>query len=147
MSAPHIEVHGLKEMRRELKKLEDKSVWVPELKAAGMAAGEIGRADARRLAAAGATTRSGKHATMGHQALDTIRVLAQQTRVFIAGGKASTPWFAGWEGYGRARQFPPARTDGYNIWPAIERNQPQIVEAYAKGIDPLIKRAFPGGMS
>jgi hypothetical protein len=127
-----VEVVGLKDLRRELKKLEEDDVWRPELRNAGLAAGEIVATEARRTAAAGQTTRAGKHATMGHEALATIRTLAQQTRVFVAGGSERVVWFKGWEGLARAKQFPPATADGYNIYPAIERKRSEVIESYMR---------------
>lgn len=141
-----VKVTGLRELRRELRRLEPASEWQPALKAAGRAAGQIVADDATSSAAAGATTISGKHASMGSAALATIRVLAQQARVFIAGGRASLAYYGGWEfgSSGRHRQFPPKRgADGYNIYPAIAKNRDEIIQTYVKGIGPLLERAFP----
>jgi hypothetical protein len=142
--ADAVRVTGLKELRRALRGLEDPGEWQTELKAAGRAAGEIVAGAARQKASAGGTTRSGKHAWMGSEALATIRVLPQQTRVFVAGGSGRIVWYAGWEGFARAKQFPPAASDGLVIYPAAREHIEEVVQVYSRGIDPLLKRAFPG---
>lgn len=141
MSGP-VRITGLRELRRDLKRLEPEGAWKATLKDAGMQAGEVVAGDARSRAARGATTLAGTGASMGHEAIASIRVLAQQTRVYVAGGSARIAWFAGWNfgSGGGHRQFPAKRSPDYTLYSAIEDNQADFVEAYKDGIDKLMEQ-------
>lgn len=143
-----IEVTGLKELRRELRALESDGAWKAELREAGLAAGRIVVEDARRSASAGLTTLAGTPASMGGAAIASIRALAGQTRATVAGGKASIPYFGGWEfgSKGKYRQFPRAGAPhgSHNLYRAVAENKQQIVDVYTEQLDQLIHRHFPG---
>lgn len=136
-----IVVTGLRELRRDLAALDQDGAYKERLKAAGKRAATVVSDEARSTAKRGASTLSGAHATMGAAAIESIRPLAGQTRATVAGGKAKLPYFGGWEfgSHGRHRQFPAARRDGYNIYPAIKRRQREIVAAYRAEIDALLR--------
>ena len=141
-----IEVTGLKELRKELRALESDGTWKAELRAAGKAAAEVVATEARRTASQGQVTLAGTPASMGGAAVASIRALAGQTRATVAGGKASIPYFGGWEfGSGGAyRQFPRKAGSSHNLYPAIERKRGEVVRVYGDEIDRLTKRHFPG---
>lgn len=141
-----VRVEGLKELRKELRTLEGDDSWKADLRAAGKDAAEIVAAEARRTAAAGRSTLSGKAATMGAAAVASIRSLAGQTRATVAGGKASIAYFGGWEfgSAGHYRQFPAkARNGSHNIYPAIDTKRDEVIEIYGDRIDVLTKKHFP----
>jgi hypothetical protein len=141
-----VDVIGGRELRKALKELEGDDAWKGELRQGGLEVAQIVATEAQRTASAGATTISGKHASMGSRAIATIRPLAGQTRATVALGKASAPEAAGWEwGSGGAyRQFPRKKKDGYNLYPALERKRAEVIEAYGKVIDRVTRPRFPG---
>lgn len=135
----HIRVEGLRELRTELRRLEDDNTWKTELREAGLGAATIVANEASRTAAATSNPR------MGSAAVATIRALAGQARATIAGGTASIRWFVGHEfGSIRYRQFPRKRAGGYHLYPAIGRKHDEVIEFYGKAIDRLTRRSFPG---
>ena len=146
MAGAGVRVVGLRELRRDLRRLEDDSAWRPALRNAGYGAATIVATEAKQTATRGATTISGKRASMGAAAIATIRPLAGQTRAQVAGGKASLAYFGGWEfgSNGRYPQFPRARKSGYNIYPAIVRKRDEVIRFYVKALDDVTRAAFPG---
>lgn len=142
MAAGRIEVHGLKELRRDLKALDAEGSYKAELRDAGKKAAEVVAEETRQRARRGATTIAGTHASMGGAAIGSIRSLAGQTRATVALGKASIPYAGGWEfGSGGAhRQFPRKKQDGYNLYPAIKDKRNEVIEVYSREIGHLLKR-------
>src|SRR5688500_1337954 len=128
MAGGRIQVHGLKELRRDLKALDAEGSYKAELRDAGKKAAEVVAEEARSRARRGATTISGTHASMGGAAIASIRSLAGQTRATVALGKASIAHAGGWEfGSGGAhRQFPRKKTGGYNLYPAIADKREEV---------------------
>ncbi len=139
MADLRVDVHGLKELRRELRALESDGTWKAELRSAGQKAADVVASEARRSALSASSPR------MGSVAAGTIRALAGQTRATVAGGRASVPWYAGHEfGSSRFKQFPGKRTGGYHLYPAIEKKRDEVIEVYGREIDNLTRKHFPG---
>lgn len=145
MSSGRVRVEGLKELRKACRTLAQDDAWKGDLRTAGKAAAEVVAAESRRTASSGLSTLSGKAASMGGAAVATIRALAGQTRATVAGGKASVPYFGGWEfgSSGAYRQFPAKAKTSHNIYPAIEKKSSEIVQIYGDHIDVLTKKHFP----
>ena len=135
-----IQVTGLRELRRDLAALDSEGAYKERLKAAGKRVATIVSDEARASAARGATTLSGTRATMGGAAIASIRPLAGQTRATVALGKAALPYAGGWEfgSHGGHRQFPAAKADGYNLYPAIKRKRSEVISAYTREIEALL---------
>jgi hypothetical protein len=72
MGNPEIRVTGLRELRKALKDMEGDDTWKQELKDAGRDAAEVVAAEGRSLAARGATTLAGTHASMGSAAISPV---------------------------------------------------------------------------
>ena len=140
--AGKVQVHGLKELRRDLKALDSTGGYKAELRDAGKKAAEVVAEEARSRARRGATTISGTSASMGGAAIASIRALAGQTKATVALGKASIPYAGGWEfGSGGAhRQFPRKTPRGYNLYPAIDDKREEVIEVYSREIGSLLKR-------
>lgn len=138
MAGARVEVTGLKELRRELRKLEGDGAWKKDLRDAGLKAATIVATDAKASAMRASNPR------MGTRAANTIRPLASQTSGTVAAGSKAVPWTLGhiW-GSNQFRQFPKRIKGGYHLYPAIEKNADKIVEIYADAIDDLTKKAFP----
>lgn len=83
----------------------------------------------------------------GSAVVASIRPLATQTKAYVAGGKATVPYYGGMDfGSGGAhRQFGPKLSEGRFIYPAIADTAPKIIEVYVNELDGLISRAFPDG--
>lgn len=129
-----VRVEGLKELRRDLRRLHSDGEWKPGLRGAGLRAANVGVTEARRIA-------SGTRA--GHEAINTIRALAGQSRAQIAGGSARVVWFTGWNfGSSRYKQFPGRTEPDYFLFTAVERKQPEIVRVYTSAIDEVVGRFF-----
>ena len=142
-----IKVVGLKELRRDLRKLSEDGAYKPGLRAAGMKAATVVADEARRTAARALPNHAGGVARMG-PALGSIRPLASQRGAQVAGGGASYPWFGGDEfgshGGHRSRQFPTAKEDGYNLYPAIERKRDETAKVYIEAMYGVVKPYFSG---
>lgn len=130
-----IRVEGLKELRRDLRALDNEGTWKAPLRVAAFNAANIVAVEAR--ASAGRRT----NPRMGSRAIATIRALAGQSRAQVAGGTASVVWFGGHEfGSGRFRQFPKRKAGGYNLYPALGRKRGQVVELYTREVGQLTRR-------
>lgn len=138
IKGPAVRVEGLKELRKELRKLDKDGPWKKDLRKAGLDAAEVVAKDAKASALAATNPR------MGSRAANTIRPLASQTSGTIAAGKANVPWTMGhiW-GSDRFGQFPERKKGGYHLYPAIAKNADEILEIYGKAIDAITKEAFP----
>lgn len=129
-----VRVEGLKELRRDLRKLAEDETWKPALREAGRRAAGVAVDEAKSIA-------SGTRA--GHEAIETIRALAGQTKAQIAGGTARVVWFAGWNfGSSRYKQFPPKAKPDYFLFESVERKREEIVRVYADAIDQLVGQYF-----
>lgn len=130
-----VRVTGLRELRKELRALEDDATWKPRLRQAGLGAAQIVASDAGRSAAA---------SRMGSRAAATYRALAGQTRATVAAGSAAIPWVMGHEwGSSRYRQFPAVNRGGYHLYPAITRQRDKVIEYYADALEDIVGDAFP----
>lgn len=131
-----IHVVGLRELRKGLKAAEGRSP--KELQRTNKAVAEMLVPEARgRLAQVAPRA--------GSQAVGTIRALASTSRAYLAGGNAATPWYRGKEwGSIRYRQFPPANTGGYALYPTIEANNARVLARYVQMLEELTREAFPG---
>ena len=138
-----VKIEGLKELRSELRRLEmHKGLQVVNKEAA-----EIPAARARALAARPFSNLAGGTSRLGSKGIASIRATATQTRGYVKGGKAGTPYYGGMDfgSGGRYRQFGPKRTEGRIIYPAIADTGSKIVDLYEERIDQLTSRAFPNG--
>lgn len=135
MSVGRVRVEGLRELRRDLRKLSRDETWKGDLRDAGLQAATIVANDARASALRAVNPR------MGRRAANTIRPLASQTNARVAAGRANVPWTMGhiW-GSSRFPQFPPRRKGGYHLYPAIERQQDRVIEIYSRAIAKLIDK-------
>lgn len=138
MASPKVKVEGLRELRRELRRLARDDTWKADLRNAGMQAATVVATDARG-SALGAT-----NPRMGTRAANTIRPLASQRNARVAAGSNAVPWTMGhiW-GSRQYPQFPPVKKGGYHLYPAIQRNADKTLEIYGKAIETLTRRAFP----
>src|ERR1044071_6153669 len=89
MASPQVRVEGMRELRRSLKKMSEDDTYKTELRGAHKRVASIVSDAAQANARRGATTKMGKHATMGHVAIASIRPLAGQARATIAGGRGA----------------------------------------------------------
>lgn len=140
MARAEITVIGLRELRRDLKALDNEGGYKPRLREAGLRVARIVADEARANARRGATTLAGTRATMGSVAIESIRPLAGQARATVAGGRKSLPYYTGWEfgSAGRNRQFPATRSGGYNLYPAVVSKRGEVLAAYRAEIERLL---------
>ena len=139
-----IEVEGLKDLQKELRRV-DKS-WAKELQQANkkVAEDEVvpyarARAQESRTSYAGNTTR------LGSRGVNSIRAGASGRAALVRAGGAKVPYFHGheWGTKGTYPQFPGKQKDGHIIFPVLKERREQIIEAYGTSVDELMKRAFP----
>lgn len=133
-----IRVTGLKELARELKRLN--SDWPKELRLAAKQAAAIVATDARRRA----TSAGG---VLGKSA-PSIKPGGTQRGAYVKIGGTSWPYALGAEfGSVRFRQFKPWRGSGedagYALYPAIRAKNAQVVDKFGDMLADLTRRAFP----
>jgi hypothetical protein len=148
-----VKVAGLRELRKELRKLDDSGL-TDELRQANIDVAEM----VVRSAQGKASTRQQR------KAAGTLRPGKQAGRAVVIGGNAEVPWFGGAE-FGAAQgqrrvgpsgrtfvgfnQFEPWRGNGsdagYFLYPAIRDDTPQIIETYGDALDRITRKAFPDG--
>lgn len=133
MARAEITVIGLRELRRDLKALDNEGGYKPRLREAGLRVARIVADEARANARRGATTLAGTRATMGSVAIESIRPLAGQARATVAGGRKSLPYYTGWEfgSAGRNRSIS-AR------YPAVVSKRGEVLAAYRMEIERLL---------
>lgn len=149
--ADTVRVKGLDELRRELRKLDDKGLTA-ELKQANY--------DAATLVVEGA---QGKASTrMEQAAASTLTASRAAARAAVNFGGSRAPFAMGAEfgaGQNVARtgavrgsflgynQFKAHRGSGANagyfLWPAVRDKTPQIVETYGDAMERIASKAFP----
>lgn len=131
-----VEVHGLAELNRALKKVE----------------GDTPNAlrDANKKVAQTVTDKARGRATglggVAAHVAPSLRASAGATSAGVAGGGAAFPMFGGAEfGSIRYAQFAPWRGSGpdagYFLYPAIRDEAPHIEEEYREVLDNLIRKA------
>ena len=133
-----VQVEGLREFQRELRKLGDD---LPrELAAANKQVAELVVDKAQRRAA---TVSPG-----ARKSAESLSAARMQRIAAIRLGGNRHPYAAGYEfGSIRHPQFPPWRGSdanaGYFLYPTIRRENDAIVEVYADLIDAIARAAFP----
>ncbi len=119
---------GLRELRAELRRLEDPRYWGREFREAGkQAAGLVAREAQSRVPQLTGRLR------------DSIRPLASQTRAQVAAGKAAVPYAGVIEFGWPARNI---RPQPY-LYPAAEALGDEVADFYLTAVDRLTRRAFP----
>ena len=139
-----VQVEGLKELQRELKRV-DKS-WAKELQKANKKVAEDEVVPyARARAQESRTAHSGNTTRLGSRGVKSIRAGAKQRAALVRGGGAKVPYFQGheWGTKGNYPQFPGKSKEGHIIYPVLRERREQIIERYGSAVDDLMKRAFP----
>lgn len=139
MNRPTVQVYGLKELRRDLKAVEDLDS-LAQLRDGFKEAARIGADEAEGLAS-----------VFSHRAADTIRPTAGGNRAYIVGGKAALPWY-GWADFGsrnpvsgQPRSVGPWANSGRGprhgrfIYEAIDRRD-HIARAVGHAVDQALDR-------
>jgi hypothetical protein len=140
-----VQVEGLTELRRELRKLEGR--WGRELQKVNKSVAEtVVVPEAKRRARESRRAASGNQTRVGSRGEESIRAGARQNAAYVRGGGARVPYFQGyeWGTLGDYPQFPMSSKEGHIIYPVIQERQTQIVETYGGMLDDLTKAAFPG---
>lgn len=132
---------NIREVRRDLKRLEPEGTWKPEMKEAGLAAADVVAEETRSNAQRGATTAAGTHATMGSAAISSIRSQASARGASVALGQGPSRRYAPqWNFGGRARQFPRPTAPDYALYRALASKGDEVVRVYREHMDRLLKR-------
>lgn len=139
-----VQVDGLRELRRELKRAGER--FPRELREANRDAAELVARSARRRAPRGPHEGGGRIQPV----VSSIRALASQRAGQVAIGGARAPHGPPLEFGGTLRRFhSQARTRVTAqpfLYPAIAAEQDEVVEFYGDAIDRLTRRAFPRGV-
>jgi hypothetical protein len=158
-----VEVAGLREFRRELKRIGP--AWPKELRQANLEAAEVVARKARRNAPQGPHEGGGRVQPL----VKSIRALANQTRGQVAIGGARSPHAvvtefggmiprrgvdrslvaaaqAGHRSFASAgvESLTPVRKQPY-LYPALASERDEVLEVYGEAIDRVMRRAFPLG--
>ena len=144
---PGVQIAGLKELRRDLKKVD--TGLPPLLKTLGKQIGEqLLLPDAKRRADRSFPNAVGNQTRAGAKLAGSLRVLSQQTGGQLVMGGARFPYAAGmeWGTTGRnprARQFPlrAGVATGFILYPVIRDKQDAIRDAYEQGLIELLNQA------
>lgn len=136
-TASTVTVAGLDEFRRELRKLDDKTL-IDGLKDANKQVGDLVVDEAKSRA----------QTRLQQKAAATLRAGRQQAKAVVTGGTAKVPFFYGAEfGALKYRQFSPWRGSGQNagyfLFPAMRDTRGEVLEVYGVAIDKLASSAFP----
>lgn len=142
MTERAVEIHGLKDFRRELKRIGPE--WPKELRQANKEGAEVVARKARRNAPQGPHEGGGRVQPL----VSSIRALANQLRGQVAVGGARSPHGPVTEFGGR---IPRRGSTGAmttvraqpSLYPAIVSERDEVVEVYGEAIDRLTSRAFP----
>ena len=144
-----IQVKGLREFRRELKKLSDDGTWTRELRDVNARMAAQALVEVQRLAQTQPRIiGKRRRPERGHWAdyVGNFRVVASQTSAGVRLGTTTRRggWYLG-SNFGSIgkKQFPPQGSPDHALYKGIERATPKIVEGYASALDKLAKRAFP----
>lgn len=150
MDGNRVEVKGLADLRRELKKLDNAKELNDALRAEHQRVAQIVVDRARVIA--------GSYGPQMVRAAESISAGRTVNGAVVRAGGARDPWalaamfgtkhniqrtgpsgrtYLGWN------QFKDAVKGGYTIYPAIERESDRIVEVYGDGIDRITRAAFP----
>ena len=137
-----IEVHGLREFRRELRQAGQQ--FPRELRQANRDAAEVVVPEVRRRAPKGPHQGGGNVQPIAA----SVRAGGTQRAGYVAVGGARSPHAPVYEFKGATlpRHASEARTQVTAqpyIYPAIEAKADEVVEVYGQALDRLTKRAFP----
>lgn len=133
-----VRVTGLDELRRELRKLDDKGL-IDELKATNY--------EVATDVVEGAKRRASTVSRQADRAASSLRASRTAARAQVLIGSAAVPFALGAEfGSMRYKQFPGWRGNGedagYFLWPEIRDQSPDIVEKYGDAMERISSRAF-----
>lgn len=151
-----INVRGLDQLRRELRKIEQQGG------ADGIALLKEANYKVASMVANKAKIRGSSVGRLQGKAAQTLRAGRQQARATVSGGTAAVPFFYGAEfgsysGIERQRkgrsfigfnQFLPWKRPGggnagYFLFPTLRDETKNIIEAYGEELDKITKQAFP----
>ena len=137
MPTPVVEVRGLAQFRRDLRKLgrEYRAGLDRELKRAATPIAKQAKRTYRRIHP---RRRGGRGSQRG------IRAAAGGGRVRVILGGSKYPYLLGQEWGGRQPQFPPATREGYFFWPAIRDGADELTERTQAAIDKANALNFEG---
>jgi HK97 gp10 family phage protein len=144
MADARVEVHGLKDFRRELKRLGPE--FPKELRQANFEAAEVVARKARRNAPQGPHEGGGRVQPL----VSSIRALANQLRGQVAIGGARSPHAPVLEFGGRIPRrggtgaVTRVRAQPF-LYAAVASERDEVVEVYGEAIDRVMRRAFPLG--
>ena len=147
MADESVKVVGLKDLVRELKKLDDKGL-TDGLKGVNFDVAQLVVNDAQGRASG----------AMDSRAAATLKPGRQAARAVVSGGGKAAPFFFGSE-FGAMQnqlrqtprrqvrgwnQFEPwTRTEGRWLYPAIRSSREKVIEMYGDAIEKITKQAFP----
>ena len=146
MSGIRLDVKGLDDLRRELRKVD------PQL---NRGLGRINK-EAGELVASESRSRAIGIGSSAAKGAKSIKASAKSRAVIVALGGARAPWeigseFGSKQGPGK-KQFPPftgnqwtpnAGSSGYFLMPAIRDTRPQFERVYLDALDGFFKSSFP----
>lgn len=133
-------VYGLRELRAELKKLDNAADLQDELKDANFKAADFVVEHAKRKA--------GTVSRQAAAAAESLRASRAAARAQVLIGSAAVPFALGAEfGSHVYKQFPTWRGNsigaGYFLWPTIRERMDEVVEYYGEELDKITRKAFP----
>ena len=146
-----IRVDGLKEFRRELRKLADDGTWTRELRQVNYEVAQTALREVQRLAQTQPRIiGKRRRPERGHWSdyVGNYRVVASQTSAGVRLGTTTRRggWYLG-SNFGSIsplkRQFPPQGNPDHALYKGIEQALPRTVERYGDALDKLARRAFP----
>lgn len=135
-SAASVRVTGLNELVRALKQVD--SGLPKEMRGVSLSVAQTVTEQAR--------SRGFSLGSVAAKAAPSLRASGRQAGAGVTVGGSAYPWALGAEFGGQGRpttqQFQPhlGRT-GYFVYPTIRDNQAEIEEAYADGVDALLRKA------
>lgn len=152
LTGAKVNVEGLDELRREIRKLDEQGL-TDQLKDANY--------EVASLVVDAAQARASSLGPMQVRAAESLKPGRQAARAVVSGGGARVPFFGGAE-FGSRRdqervtvrgsvkgwnQFDPWRGSGqgagYFLYPSIRDRTPEIIDRYGDAIEKITHRAFP----
>jgi hypothetical protein len=144
-----IRVDGLKEFRRELRKLASDGTWTSALRDVNREVAQEALREVQALARSQPRViGKRRRPERGHWSdyVGNFRVVASQTSAGVRLGTTTRRggWYLG-SNFGSIgkKQFPPQGSPDHALYKGIERAMPRVVDAYGRELDRLAKRAFP----
>jgi hypothetical protein len=145
-----IRIDGLREFRRELRKLSDDGTWTRALREVNAQVAQEALREVQRLAQTqpriiGKRRRPEREHWSDY--VGSFRVVASQTSAGIRLGSTvrRKGWYMGsnFGSHGRFKQFPGQSVPDHALYKGIEQALPRTVERYGDALDRLAKKAFP----